>query len=140
VANVAVEDRAAFLATEFQSQPATEWMERLRKADVACAICENLEAIRAANSRPADGQPGTQNGSYSFSVYSDHPSGHEVTQLDPYGVRSVVGKVYAPTPTEKFGTSTRAVLTELGYRPEAIESMLKSGQISESWSEEYLPS
>ncbi|MGO4908842.1 CoA transferase [Pseudorhodobacter sp. W20_MBD10_FR17] len=138
--DVAVEDRAAFLATAFQSQPATEWMDRLRKADVACAICENLEALRAANSRPADGLPGTQNGSYSFSVYVDHPCGHEITQLDPYGVRSVVGKVFSPAPTEKFGTSTRAILRGLGYAEAAIETMLKSGQISESWSAEYLPS
>jgi crotonobetainyl-CoA:carnitine CoA-transferase CaiB-like acyl-CoA transferase len=107
---------------------------------VACALCENLEAIRAANSRPADGLPGTENGSYSFSVYVDHPCGHEITQLDPYGVRSVVGKVFSPAPTEKFGTSTRAILRGLGYAEAAIETMLKSGQISESWSAEYLPS
>lgn len=61
-------------------------------------------------------------------------------QLDPYAVRSQRGRILALSPTEKFGTSTRAILRELGYAEKAIETMLKSGQISESWSREYLPS
>jgi hypothetical protein len=43
-------------------------------------------------------------------------------------------------PSEKFGASTRAILTDLGYAPTAIDQMLRSGGLSESWSEEYLPS
>jgi len=128
------------LATAFQSQRATEWVERLRAADIGVAICEFLDALRAENTREADGTPGTDNGSYSFSVYPDHPSGHEVTQLDPYGVRSVRGKICAVEPSEKFGTSTRTILKELGYADQAIEAMIKSGGVNTSWSEEYLPS
>lgn len=138
--DVAVEDRAAFLSSAFQAQAATEWVTRLRSADIGVAICENIDALRAKNSREADGQPGTDNGSYSFSTYSDHPSGREVTQLDPYAVRSMRGKVFALSPSEKFGASTRAVLKDLGYGDQAIEIMIKSGDLSESWSAEYLPS
>jgi hypothetical protein len=112
----------------------------LRAADIGAAVCEYLDALRAENSREADGTPGTENGSYSFSIYSDHPSGHRITQLDPYAVRSVRGAVNAVRPAEKFGASTRSVLKELGYADQAIEAMLKSGGISESWSAEYLPS
>ena len=90
--------------------------------------------------REPDGSPGTERCSYSFSQYADHPSGHEVIQLDPYAVRPARGRVFALSPTEKFGASTRMVLAELGYSDGAIERMLKSGQISESWSGEYLPS
>ena len=134
------EERASFLAHAFQSQPASEWVARLRAADVAATICENLEALRAINSRAADGTPGTENGSYSFSVYSDHPSGHEVTQLDPYAVRTTNSQVYAVAPSEKFGASTREILRGLGYAEAAIEKMIESGQIGTSWSKEYLPS
>ncbi|MCG7573783.1 CoA transferase [Phaeobacter sp. CNT1-3] len=137
---LAEEDRAAYLATAFQSQPATEWVERLRAADLAATICENIDALRARNCREADGTPGIDRGSYSFSTYPDHPSGHEVTQLDPYAVRPTNSKVFALTPPEKFGTSTRAILQELGYATNAIQSMLDSGDLNESWSEEYLPS
>ncbi|MDF1608884.1 CoA transferase [Hoeflea sp. YIM 152468] len=138
--DIAEEDRAGFLANAFQSQPASEWVERLRAADIGCAICDNIDALRAQNTHEADGTTGMQNGSYSFSVYRDHPSGHEVIQLDPYAVRSQRGRIFALSSTEKFGTSTRAILRELGYAEKAIETMLKTGQISESWSKEYLPS
>lgn len=134
------EERAAFLAYAFLSQPASEWIARLQAADIGAVICENLDSLRAMNLRDADGEPGTANGSYSFSNYPDHPSGHEVIQLDPYAVRSTRGKIIAVTPAEKFGTSTRAVLKDLGYADSAIDAMIKSGNLSESWSEEYLPS
>ncbi len=134
------DDRAAYLAGAFQMHPASEWITRLRAADIGCAICNNIDALRSENTREPDGTPGTDRGSYSFSHYSDHPSGHEVIQLDPYAVRPTRGKVYALSPTEKFGASTRAILTDLGYSEAAIEKMLKSGQLSESWSTEYLPS
>ncbi len=138
--DIPVEERAAYLAMAFQTFPATEWVDRLRAADIGVAICDNIDALRAENSRIADGTPGTDNGSYSFSIYPEHPSGHEITQLDPYAVRPVRGKVFAVSPAEKFGTSTRAVLKELGYADQAIEVMLKSGDLSEAWSAEYLPS
>ena len=138
--DVPEEERAAFLAGAFQSLPANEWVDRLRAADIGCAICHNIEALRAENVREADGTPGTDRGSYSFSSYEDHPSGHSVTQLDPYAVRPTRGRVFALSPTEKFGSSTREILNELGYSESAVERMLKSGQVSESWSKEYLPS
>ncbi|MFG6501324.1 CoA transferase [Sulfitobacter sp. 1A15106] len=138
--NVPAEERAAFLAGAFQSHPATEWIARLRSADIGCALCNNIDELRSENMREPDGSPGTERCSYSFSQYADHPSGHEVIQLDPYAVRPARGRVFALSPTEKFGASTRMVLAELGYSDGAIERMLKSGQISESWSGEYLPS
>jgi crotonobetainyl-CoA:carnitine CoA-transferase CaiB-like acyl-CoA transferase len=134
------EGRAAFLSQAFQGFPAEEWVERLHAADIGVAICNNIDALRAENTRLADGTPGTHNGSYSFSYYPDHPSGHEVTQLDPYAVRTAVSKINALLPTEKFGNSTRIILEELGYGQEAIKKLLISGDISDSWSKEYLPS
>ena len=133
-------ERAVFLAGAFQLYPATEWIERLRAADIGCAICNNIDALRAENLREPDGTPGTDRGSYSFSQYVDHPSGHEIIQLDPYAVRPTRARIFALPPTEKFGASTRQIRNELGYSEAAIDRMLNSGQISESWSAEYLPS
>lgn len=140
IAEVPEEGRAAFLSQAFQAVSADEWFERLIAADIGVALCNNIDALRAENTQLADGTPGTQNGSYSFSYYPDHPSGHEVTQLDPYAVRTAVGPVNALQPTEKFGNSTQAILEELGYGQEAIKKLLLSGDISDSWSKEYLPS
>jgi crotonobetainyl-CoA:carnitine CoA-transferase CaiB-like acyl-CoA transferase len=131
--------RAEFLVQAFASAPAEIWLSRLLRADIGAAICENIEVIRASASRPADNTPGTGRGSYSFSVHSDHPSGHVVTQLDPYAIRSVRSKVYALRPAEKYGASTRPVLRALGYLEAQIDAMLAAGAISDSWSREYLP-
>ncbi len=140
IIDVPEDERAAFLASAFMLARAEDWAERLVAADIGATVCENIEALRTYNSRPADGTPGTENGSYSFSVYEDHPSGHVITQLDPFAIRPQHGSIYALAPTEKFGASTRAILQELGYSGEQIDEMISSGAVSESWSREYLPS
>ncbi|WP_194094967.1 CoA transferase [Marivivens aquimaris] len=140
IIDVPEDERAAFLASAFMLARAEDWAERLVAADIGATVCENIEALRTYNSRPADGTPGTHNGSYSFSVYENHPSGHVITQLDPFAIRPQHGSIYALEPTEKFGASTRAILQELGYSAEQIDEMIASGAVSESWSREYLPS
>ena len=133
------EERASFLASAFLAASAEDWLIRLKSADIGVAICENIENLRVHYSRPADGTSGIDRGSYAFSVYEDHPSGHVVTQLDPYAVRPAMGRVYALDPSEKYGASSRSILQELGYEDTEIDNMIKSGVVSESWSNQYLP-
>lgn len=140
LADVPKEGRAAFLAKVIGNGSAQEWFARFSAADIAAAICADIEAIRLANSRPADGSPGIEQGSYSFSIFCDHPSGHVVTQVDPYAVRLAVGKIRALPSAEKYGASTRQVLRWLQYADAEIDALLTAGDISESWSREYLPS
>lgn len=138
--NVPDGERAAFLAPRFLSARASDWVERLQGADIAAAVCENLETLRSYNTRLHDGTTGIDRGSYSFTVYEDHPSGHTITQLDPYAIRPKRGRIYPLTPSEKYGASTRTVLTGLGYCEEEIDQMIESKVVSTSWSREYLPS
>ena len=53
-------------------------------------------------------------------MFDDHPSGHRVTQLDGYAVRPARAAISTLPPAEKYGASTRQVLTELGYGEEEI--------------------
>lgn len=140
IVDVPPDERAAFLATAFMSARAEDWTERLVAADIGATVCENIESIRSYDSRPADGKPGIDNGSYAFSVSEDHPSGHVITQLDPFAIRPVDAQIYALEPAEKFGASTRSILQDLGYAEAEIDRMIQGGQVSESWSREYLPS
>lgn len=139
IVEMTASDREAYLAKAFMTAPAETWQQRLQKADIGVSLCENIEEIRSRSARIADGTPGIDRGSYSFSVFPDHPSGHTVTQLDPFAIRPAVGKVTAITPAEKYGTSTRAVLRDLNYTDNEIDRLIASGTISESWSAEYLP-
>jgi crotonobetainyl-CoA:carnitine CoA-transferase CaiB-like acyl-CoA transferase len=133
-------ERPAFLAAAFRTASAVDWESRLQASDIGAVVCENLETLRAYNNRPADGTPGTDRGSYSFSTVENHPCGRSVTQLDPYAVRPSRSRVTALPPAEKYGASTRCVLRELGLTEAEIESLIQKGIVSESWSREYLPS
>ncbi|PJG50650.1 carnitine dehydratase [Bradyrhizobium forestalis] len=133
-------DRAMFLAAAIGKLSAEDWVSKLKAADIGVAICKNISDIRAENIRPADAKPGIDRGSFSFSRYTDHPSGYTVVQLDPYAVRPAVAKIYALSPAEKYGASTRKVLRSLGYTETDIDELVAAGEISESWSREYLPS
>ncbi|EKT4448941.1 CoA transferase [Pseudomonas putida] len=133
-------DRAAYLNTAIGRMSSSVLQERCQAANIAAAVPDNIDHLRSQYSRSADGLPGTENGSYSFSIYSDHPSGHRVTQLDPYAIRPRVARIRALPPAEKFGASTRKVLGRYGYTDVQIQSLLDAGAIGESWSEEYLPS
>ena len=128
------------MSNAFQKLPAHEWVDRLQAADIAAVICADINALRAEYNRLADDTPGIDRGSYSFSTYEDHPSGHKVTQLDPYAIRPTHSKIYALSRPEKFGHSTRQIMKELGYSESQIEESIASGYVSDSWSQEYLPS
>ncbi|WP_441258742.1 CoA transferase [Bradyrhizobium sp. 521_C7_N1_3] len=140
LASVSSEDRVSFLAKAIRKASAEEWLLRFSAADIGAAICENISSIRARNSGPADGTRGSEQASYSFSTLRDHPSGHVVTQVNAYAIRTTVGQVYSLPPAEKYGASTRQVLRWLQYTEAEINSFLAAGVISESWSMEYLPS
>lgn len=133
-------DWSHFLQEMLLTEAAETWLSRFLAANIGAAVCENIESIRSANARPADNAPGTERGSYSFSVYADHPSGHAVTQLDPYAIRPVTGNIYALPPAEKYGSSTSKVLRTLGYSESQIKNFIAKGVVSDSWSREYLPS
>ncbi|MFZ5933803.1 CoA transferase [Pseudomonas sp. HS6-2] len=132
-------NRAQFLHVAIARMSGTVLQERLQAANIAAAVPDNIDNLRTTYSRPADGLPGTCNGSYSFSVYGDHPSGHCITQLDPYAIRTRNARIRALAPAEKFGASTRKVLERHGYSQEQIHALLSTGAIGESWSEAYLP-
>lgn len=133
-------EREAFLAGIFAQGRAEMWLEKLHAADLGAAICDNIDAIRASCTREADGGTGIGRGSFAFSHFADHPSGHGVTLFDPCAVRPARARVVAPGSAEKYGASTRAVLAELGWSEDRIEAALAAGAVSESWSAEYLPS
>ncbi|MBX5203150.1 CoA transferase [Rhizobium sp. NZLR1] len=133
-------DRETYLTDAFATRPAETWHQRLIAAGIGVSLCDNIESIRSRSARVADGTPGTDRGSYSFSIFPDHPSGHTVTQLDPLAVRSTQATVTSLAPAEKYGASTAKVLSEVGYSESEIEMLITSGSASVSWSHEYLPS
>jgi hypothetical protein len=100
---------------------------------------QSIETLRAENSRIADGTVGTDRGSFAFSIYPDHPSGHQLTQIDHYAIRPQNAAIFAVSPTEAHGHSTKEVLADVGYNAEQIESMLARGIAGLGWGKTFLP-
>jgi crotonobetainyl-CoA:carnitine CoA-transferase CaiB-like acyl-CoA transferase len=134
------QDIAGFLNQAFRQAPTAYWVERLHAADIAAAPPLGIEALREAYSRKADGRMGIELGSYAFSVYPDHPSGHCITQIDHYSIRPTQAPILAPTLTERFGASTRSILASLGYSEATIAAMIERNIAGEGWGREFLPS
>ncbi|MGI2029370.1 CoA transferase [Endozoicomonas acroporae] len=137
---VTADNLSDYLTEAFKRAPAVYWKSALDKVDVASAIPQAIEHLREQYSRVADGKAGTDLGSFAFSIYPEHPSGHQITQIDHYSIRPTESTIVAATPTERFGHSTREVLAEMGYDSESIESMIERGIAGTGWGKEFLPS
>ncbi|MBT7905787.1 MAG: carnitine dehydratase [Porticoccaceae bacterium] len=132
-------DIQVFLTVAFQQASSEKWMERLIAADMAAAQPVSIETLRQQYSRVADGTVGLERGSFAFSIYPDHPSGHELTQIDHYAIRPTHGRIDAVSPTEAHGHSTRKILAALSYSDVQIDSMLERGIAGLAWGKTYLP-
>jgi len=135
-----VEDKAAFLTAAFKQAPTAYWIEVLHDADIAAAEPLAIDTLREQYSRIADGTVGIDRGSYAFSIYPDHPSGHCITQIDHYSIRPLEAQIKAVSPTEAFGHSTREILASVGYSATEIESMIERKIAGTGWGKEFLPS
>ncbi|MCK2148093.1 CoA transferase [Marinobacter alexandrii] len=133
-------DIRGFLSEALSKAPAEYWVTALRDAGVAAAVPMAIEELRSTYCREADGTPGTDQGSFAFSTYRNHPSGHIVTQVDHYSIRPTEAAIRAFRPTERFGHSTRRVLSNVGYTETEIDSMIERKIAGLGWGKEFLPS
>jgi crotonobetainyl-CoA:carnitine CoA-transferase CaiB-like acyl-CoA transferase len=133
-------DTKEFLRVAFAQDSAENWCEKLRAADIAAAQPLGIEYLRDTYTRDADGTAGLDRGSYSFSRYEDHPSGHCVTVIDHYSVRPSEATIRALPSTEAYGTSTREVLAGIGYSDEQVSDMIEQKVAGTRWGREFLPS
>jgi crotonobetainyl-CoA:carnitine CoA-transferase CaiB-like acyl-CoA transferase len=141
IKNAEAADLSWALSSAFLTASADTWQDRFTQAGLGCVVCVDIDELRSEHAHLAGSIPPRRSASsFSFSRFPDHPSGHEVTQLDPIGVRTSEAVDVPPAPAEKYGTSTRSVLRSLGFADGAIDAMVAQGSVSESWSEEYLPS
>ncbi len=129
-----------FLEEAFLTNSSQHWTSALRQYDIAVAEPKSIEWLRDKYSRRRDGKPGIDKGSFSFSIYPDHPSGHCVTYIDPYSIRPTYAEIKNPRPTEKFGESTISILESVGYSDVEINNMLNDKIVNLKWGQEYLPS
>lgn len=130
----------SFLNRAFKQKSAAAWAELFHQANIAAAVPISIEELRDLYKRTADGYPGIDKGSYAFSTYANHPSGHLTIQIDPYSIRPTEADIKAVAPTERFGHSTREILRNIDYNDAQIDLMIERKIASLGWGKEFLPS
>lgn len=137
---VDAEDKHAYLKQIFVHKNVADWVDQLQQVGIAIAPINDIMDLRQQYRRDNNYTSGIEQGSYAFSHFSDHPSGHAVTIVDPYAIRPKNGSVQYVAPTEGYGHSTRAILKQYGYTDEDIKRFIDNGDVALSWGDEYIPS
>jgi crotonobetainyl-CoA:carnitine CoA-transferase CaiB-like acyl-CoA transferase len=122
------------LEVQLSTEPVRFWQAHLARFGMAVQPLEALANIRkrtAAESRPYE--------TVAYRHVMQHPCGRAVEHVLPKAVRLANTPLTPLAPSEKYGHSTRSLMSELGFSIPEIEAMLNSRAISESWCDPYLP-
>ena len=133
-ARTPAEQRETMLEEIFKGNTADFWQAHLRPFDVAVQPLESLAEVRRAGLTGAASARTIE-----FMRDDTHPSGHAVEHVVPKAVRPQRAALRAGFAAQKYGSSTRALLRQLGYSSEDIERMIRDNVIADSWSARYLP-
>jgi len=134
-----VEELFDFLADTFKTRTVEHWVHQLCKADVGATPMASLTDLREKYLSHAEMDAHARGGTFQFTRYADHPSGHTVDLFSSCAIRPQYAGLVTPAPAEKYGKNTRQILVDLGYSNREIRNMIDAGTVSESWSEQYLP-
>jgi crotonobetainyl-CoA:carnitine CoA-transferase CaiB-like acyl-CoA transferase len=93
-----------------------QWLEILQAADIAAQPCHTLDTLPHDPHLEAVGLIG----------YEQHPTEGRTASIRS-SIRVDNATLPRRDPAQPRGTDTRALLTELGYAPDAIEALLSSG-------------
>jgi crotonobetainyl-CoA:carnitine CoA-transferase CaiB-like acyl-CoA transferase len=128
------------MAECFRQQDLAHWASLLQDIDAGFASLATLQALREDNLQvESEGPPDLCDGTYSFVRHDQHPSGRSVDIVAPNAIRPQSSSITIPFPARKYGSDSRALLAELGYSADEIESLICQNVVAESWSEDYLP-
>jgi crotonobetainyl-CoA:carnitine CoA-transferase CaiB-like acyl-CoA transferase len=127
-------DVAYRLQSIFSVQTASFWSDALSPFQLAVQPLELLANVR--EHAIAEAHPGS---TVAFLRTSSHPCGRMVEHVLPVAIRPTNAKLVDLKAAEKYGQSTRRLLTEIGYSSAECDQMMSSRVVSESWCEEYFP-
>ena len=124
----------------FREKDLAYWASLLQGIDAGFSPLATLQGLREENLQvESQGSPDLTDSTYCFLRHDQHPSGRAVDIVAPNAIRPQSSPISIPFPARKYGSDSRALLAELGYSTDQIESLIVRGVVSESWSEDYLP-
>ena len=139
VGKVAIDELEGFLSDQFIKREIKYWVDELANVDIGAIELGSLVDLRQQYSSKNEIDAHGAGGTFQFTRFDDHPSGHRIDIASPCSVRPRYGSIVVTPPAEKYGKETKEILIELGYSDQEISKMLDTGVVSESWGEQYLP-
>jgi crotonobetainyl-CoA:carnitine CoA-transferase CaiB-like acyl-CoA transferase len=133
-ADIAADRLESWLETVFVTKPVAFWKAHFHEFDVAIQPLESLANIRETS---VGISPVTH--TVCFHKDAEHPSGRVIEHVAATAVRPQRAELVSLVAAEKYGKSTRAILSELDYSEAQIDALLQRGVVSETWSRQYLP-
>jgi len=133
------ENKAEFLEKQFSELLLADCLEQLTALDIGVVVPSSIAGLRDNYTQHGDSHIRKDSGTYQFTRHDIAGADRWVELFDPCAIRPQLGSIKASPPAQKYGSSTRKVLTMLGYDNQAIEQLLAKRIVSESWSDDYLP-
>lgn len=118
----------------FETKSCEFWKHELQPLGIAIQQLESLIRIREA------GVFSSQDKNTVCFIRDDkHPSGRRIEYVASTAVRAKRAPIAQQGAAEKYGSSTKRILSELNFTPEQQRDLLDKGIVSETWSKQYLP-
>lgn len=128
------------LQEAFASQPLAYWQSQFAGTSSVVVPLSSLHQTRDASLQlESAGHIDLQQATFRCIRHDQHPMGRWVDLVAPNAVRTQTSRIQIPGPMPKYGQHTQAILTQLGYSGEEIQSMLENKEAGLSWSHNYLP-
>jgi len=137
--NVVIDELENFLSDQFIKREIKYWVDELIKLDIGAIKLGSLADLRQHYSSKNEIDAHGAGGTFQFTRFDGHPSGHRIDIASPCSVRPQYGSIVVTPPAQKYGKETKEILIELAYSDQEINDMLDTGVVSESWGEQYLP-
>lgn len=128
------------LAECFAKAPVAHWTRRFAGSSIGVVALGSLHATREAGLQLESAGPVDISTATFRAIRHDlHPMGRWVDLVAPNAIRPKRAKITVPGPMQKYGASTREILTRLGYDTDTINSLFDKAIASEGWSDKFLP-
>ncbi len=119
------------------------WVNEINDLGLGCHKIDTLEEIREKYTHQVGATPSNEdwNDGRTISIgrMNEHPVGSSVDNIAPAYAIFQNAEIKMGTPMPKLGYNTLDILTELGYSPEKIDSLLKNGSARKQFHNKYLP-
>jgi len=135
----AVENQEEYLVKKFAGFTVAECVELLTKLDIGAVRPSSLADLRDQYIGTEQSEINKQGSSYQFVRHNIASAGRWVELFAPCAIRPQAGEIKAFPPAEKYGKSTRKILSMLGYSEQKIDHLLAQSIVSSGWCENYLP-